>query len=76
MIAAALTWEEAIVGAVSVAMLGLIIIVVVWQIFRTGQTAMRRQGSGQELERLRREVDQLRAELGRAEPRPEREEQR
>jgi hypothetical protein len=41
-----MTWPEAVVIAVSVAAAGLIITTAVWQIFRTGQTAIRRE-SGQ-----------------------------
>jgi len=37
---AALSWPEAFVGAVSVAALGLVIVVAIWQVFRTGQTAI------------------------------------
>jgi uncharacterized membrane-anchored protein YhcB (DUF1043 family) len=60
-----MAWPEAVVVATSVAALGLIISVAVWQIFRTGQTAIRKE-SGQtqeDVERLRAEVDELRSRL-------------
>ena len=43
---AALTWPEAVVGAVSVAALGLVLAVLIWSIFRTGQTAIRNEADG------------------------------
>jgi hypothetical protein len=38
-----MTWPEAFVVATSIAALGLIISIAVWQIFRTGQTAIRNE---------------------------------
>jgi len=38
---AALTWPEAFVGAISIATIGLVLSVLIWSIFRTGQTAIR-----------------------------------
>jgi ABC-type nickel/cobalt efflux system permease component RcnA len=38
-----MTWPEAVVAATSVAALGLIISVAIWQIFRTGRTAIRKE---------------------------------
>lgn len=62
---AALTWPEAFVGAVSVAALGLVIAIAIWQVFRTGQTAIRKEsGATRELvESIRAEVDELRSRL-------------
>jgi hypothetical protein len=38
---AGLTWPEALVGATSLATIGLVLSVLIWSIFRTGQTAIR-----------------------------------
>jgi hypothetical protein len=66
MIVAALTWPEALVGSVSVVMLGIVISVAIWQVFRTGQTAIRKEARQHEdLEGLRKEVEQLRVDVGR-----------
>jgi ABC-type nickel/cobalt efflux system permease component RcnA len=62
---AALDWPEALVAATSVAALGLIISIAAWQIFRTGQTAIRREHSHtREVESLRAELEKLRAASG------------
>jgi hypothetical protein len=61
---AAFTWPEAVVGATSIAALALVLSVLTWSIFRTGQTAIRRDGEQRKLvERLRTEVEELRAQL-------------
>ena len=62
---AALSWPEAFVGAVSVAALGLVMVVAIWQIFRTGQTAITKESHKQRelVESLRAEVDELRGRL-------------
>jgi hypothetical protein len=41
MTTAALTWPEAVVYIAAIATVGLIITVLIWSIFRTGQTAIR-----------------------------------
>ncbi len=65
MLTAALTWPQALVGSVSVVMLGVVISVATWQIFRTGQTAIRKEaGRGESVGALRDDVERLRAELG------------
>jgi hypothetical protein len=65
----ALTWPEAFVAATAVAALGLILTVLVWSIFRTGQTAIKRDSGQRDLVAgLRAEVDQLRAQLERSAP--------
>jgi hypothetical protein len=38
---ATLSWPEAVVAATAVAAVGLILAVATWQIFRTGQTAIK-----------------------------------
>ena len=72
---ATLSWPEAVVGATTVAAIALILSVLVWSIFRTGQTAIRQEASERKLvESLRTEVEQLRALVERsAAPRDERE---
>ena len=72
---ATLSWPEAVVGATTVAAIALILSVLVWSIFRTGQTAIRQEAGERKLvESLRTEVDQLRALVERsAAPRDERE---
>lgn len=64
MFTAALTWPEAVLASVSVLTLGLVLSVVAWQIFRTGQTAIRKEGTRRDdVESLRKDVDELRAEV-------------
>jgi hypothetical protein len=66
---AALTWPEAAVYMSGIAALGLVLSVLVWSIFRTGQTAIRTESKQREpVERLRKEVEELRTRL---EPRTE-----
>ncbi|HEX3255630.1 MAG TPA: hypothetical protein VHQ96_07550 [Gaiellaceae bacterium] len=61
---AALTWPEAVVHATWIAAGAFVIAVLIWSIFRTGQTAIRGESGQRELvERLRRDVDDLRAEV-------------
>jgi hypothetical protein len=63
----ALTWPEAFVAATAVAALGLVLSVLVWSIFRTGQTAITRDSGQRDLVAgLRGEVDLLRAQLERS----------
>jgi hypothetical protein len=61
MIVAALTWPEAVVRATLVAGIAVVLSILIWSIFRTGQTAIRKEGSDRKLvEGLRAEVDRLR----------------
>jgi hypothetical protein len=61
---AALTWPDAVVHVTWIAALGLVAAVLIWSIFRTGQTAVSSETGQRELvESLRREVDDLRARL-------------
>jgi hypothetical protein len=65
----ALTWPEAVVAATSTAALGVFLTVVAWSIFRTGQTAIKKDGGQRELvESLRADVDELRAWVERSNP--------
>jgi len=67
MIIAAISWPEAVVEATGIAALALVISVLVWSIFRTGQTAIRHEPrQREELETLRAEVDELRGRLERS----------
>jgi hypothetical protein len=66
---AALTWPDAVVHVTWIAALGLIGAVLIWSIFRTGQTAIRSEPGQRELvESLRREVEGLRARLQQSGP--------
>jgi hypothetical protein len=60
-----MTWPEAVVVATSIVAVGLVISVAVWQIFRTGQTAIRKETGDMrdDVESLRAEVDELRSRL-------------
>ena len=72
MTVAALTWPQATVYATSIAALGLVVIVLIWSIFRTGQTAIRSESRQRELlVDLRQEVDEIRARLDQSVPRTE-----
>jgi hypothetical protein len=66
---AALTWPDAVVHVTWIAALGLVVAVLIWSIFRTGQTAIRSEPGQRELvESLRREVEDLRARLQQSGP--------
>jgi hypothetical protein len=66
---AALTWPDAVVHVTWIAALGLVVAVLIWSIFRTGQTAIRSEPGQRELvESLRREVEDLRARLQKSGP--------
>jgi hypothetical protein len=61
---AAATWPDALVQVSWIVTGGVVAAVLVWSIFRTGQTAIRNEGGQRELvERLRREIAELRNEL-------------
>jgi cytochrome c-type biogenesis protein CcmH/NrfG len=59
-----LTWPQASVYIALIAAVGLVVAVLVWSIFRTGQAAIRIEGRQREpLDKLRKDVDELRATL-------------
>jgi hypothetical protein len=61
---AALTWPVATVYVALIIGVSLVLSVICWSIFRTGQTAIRSESADREgLDRLRRDVDELRARL-------------
>jgi hypothetical protein len=61
---AALTWPEASVYMTVIAAVGLVVAVLIWSIFRTGQTAITSESGQRELvERLHSEVNDLQARL-------------
>jgi hypothetical protein len=70
MILAALTWPEAAVRATLIASIALVLSVLIWSIFRTGQTPIKDESKDQE--GLRRRIKELEAQLARAQPSPER----
>ncbi len=45
---AELSWPEAVVQATFIATAGLVLVVLIWSIFRTGQTAIRSDGRQRE----------------------------
>jgi hypothetical protein len=57
-----LSWPEASVYIALITASGLVVAVLIWSIFRTGQTAIRTDGR-QQVDKLSREVDRLRAQL-------------
>jgi hypothetical protein len=62
MIVATLSWPEAVVQATTVAAIAVVLSILIWSIFRTGQTAIRTDGSERKLiDSLRSEVDRLRS---------------
>ena len=59
---ATLTWPAAVVHVAWISALALVLSVLVWSIFRTGQTAIKKEvGQHALLESLRAEVAELRA---------------
>jgi hypothetical protein len=61
---AALTWPVASVYVALIIVAGLVLSVIVWSIFRTGQTAIRSESRHRkELDTLRRDVDELQARV-------------
>lgn len=66
---AALSWPAAFVYVAVIAAVGLVVAVLIWSIFRTGQTAIRSDSRQRELvDDLRREVGELRARLDQSFP--------
>jgi TRAP-type C4-dicarboxylate transport system permease small subunit len=64
MTVATLTWPQASIYVALIASAGLVVAVLIWSLFRTGQTAIRVDSRQQEsLERLRRDVEELRARV-------------
>jgi hypothetical protein len=61
---AALTWPDAVVHATWIAAGAFVVAVLIWSIFRTGQTSIRGDIRQRELvDKLRTDVDELRARL-------------
>ena len=61
---AALSWPAASIYIAMIVSVAFVAAVLIHSIFRTGQTAIKKEGGQQErLESLRREVDELRARL-------------
>jgi uncharacterized membrane-anchored protein YhcB (DUF1043 family) len=61
---AALPWPLASVYVALIIAAGLVLSVIVWSIFRTGQTAIRSESTQRkELETLRRDVDEVQARV-------------
>ena len=56
-----LSWPQAMVESVAILSLALVVSVAIWQVFRTGQTAIKKE-SGREdgVAGLRKDVDELR----------------
>ena len=72
MTVAALSWPAAFVCVVVIAAVALVVAVLIWSIFRTGQTAIRSESRQDDrVDDLRREVGDLRARLGQSSPSPE-----
>jgi hypothetical protein len=44
MFVASLSWPEALVWSVAIVTVGAVVSVAIWQVFRTGQTAIKREG--------------------------------
>jgi len=53
-----LSWPQAMVESVAIVSLALVVCVAIWQVFRTGQTAIKKESNRNE--DLRKEVDELR----------------
>jgi len=70
MILAALSWPDAVVRATLIASIALVLAVLIWSIFRTGQIAIK--GESREHEGLRRQVEELTARLEQSQPSAER----
>jgi hypothetical protein len=66
---AALAWPDAVVHATWIAAGAFVVAVLIWSIFRTGQTSIRGDIRQRELvDKLRTDVDELRARLERSIP--------
>jgi hypothetical protein len=66
---AALNWPDAVVWSVSIAAAGFVLAVLIWSIFRTGQTAIKNDGRQRELiDHLGRRVDEPRAGVEQSAP--------
>jgi hypothetical protein len=66
MILTALSWPDAAVRATLIASIALVLSVLIWSIFRTGQTAIKSESGDQE--DLRRQVEELKARLEQSSP--------
>jgi hypothetical protein len=55
-----LSWPQAVVESVAILSLALVVCVAIWQVFRTGQTAIKKEvGRSDTVADLRKDVDQL-----------------
>jgi hypothetical protein len=71
MIIADLNWPQASIYIALIVAAGVVLAVLVWSIFRTGQTAIRSESRhGEALDELRRDVDDLRTQVGHSSPAP------
>ena len=52
-----LSWPQAMVESVAIRALALVVCVAIWQVFRTGQTAIKKESGRNDV--LRKEVDEL-----------------
>ena len=55
-----LSWPQAMVESVAILSLALVICVAIWQVFRTGQTAIKKESRTDGVADLRKDVDELR----------------
>jgi TRAP-type C4-dicarboxylate transport system permease small subunit len=66
MTVATLTWPQASIYVTLIAGAALVVAVLVWSLFRTGQTAIRSESRQQAaVDELRRDIDALRAQIER-----------
>jgi len=55
-----LSWPQAMVESVAIVSLALVVCVAIWQVFRTGQTAIKKESGRQDgVAGLRKDVDEL-----------------
>ena len=55
-----LSWPQAMVESVAILALALVVCVAIWQVFRTGQTAIKKESRADGVADLRKDVDELR----------------
>jgi len=56
-----LSWPQAMVESVAILSLALVVCVAIWQVFRTGQTAIKKESRADGVADLRKDVDELKA---------------
>jgi hypothetical protein len=55
-----LSWPQAVIESVAILSLALVVCVAIWQVFRTGQTAIEKEeGRSDTVADLRKDVDEL-----------------